>query len=231
MRTGLIAKKIGMTSRFMKEDGQMVPCTVLQVPTNLVLETKKYETKNACLVGACFSEKAEKRAKKPRLGYFKKLGVTFCDEVREFRISEDGILPSSTSLGAGHFALGQLIDVCSERAKGKGFSGEIKRHNFRSQRASHGVSKTHNHAGSTGQCQDPGKVFRGKKMAGQYGSGRKTIQNLQVLEIDLEASVILVKGAVPGPNAGIVYVRDAVKFEGRQPVQLPVIKSEEGATA
>lgn len=220
MRTGLIAKKMGMTARFLP-DGTRVPCTVLYVPNNIVLEKKTYSTKVSYLLGANFAPKAEKRANQSRKGYFSKLGASFCEEVREFEVASDYELPLLASLSVSHLALGQKVDVISMRSKGKGFSGEIKRHNFRSQRASHGVSLTHNHAGSTGQCQSPGRVFPGKKMAGQYGSERKTLQSLEVLYMDVEKSLVYVKGSVPGPKGEVVYIKDAVKFAARQPVELP----------
>ena len=229
MRTGLIAKKMGMTARFL-QNGTRIPCTVLHIPNNIVLEKKAYTNKTSCLVGTAFSLKSEARANKARKGYFSKLGTSFCDVVKEFEVDSNFQVPLLSSLGVSHYAVGQKVDVISLKSKGKGFSGEIKRHNFKSQRASHGVSLVHNHAGSTGQCQDPGRVFPGKKMAGQYGASRKTLQSLEVLFVDVEKSLIYIKGSVPGPSNAIVFIQDAVKFSSRQPVELPSYSAQEGAS-
>ena len=126
-----------------------------------------------------------------------------------------------TEVGANHFVLGQKVDVCAT-SKGKGFQGGIKRHNFGGMRATHGVSVSHRALGSTGQCQDPGKVFKGKKMAGQMGNKRVTTQNLEIAAIDLEDNLVLVKGSVPGPKSGWVYITDAEKFKAPKDVPLPL---------
>ena len=138
----------------------------------------------------------------------------------EFRVSNENVLEVGAGLGANHFVVGQFVDVCAT-SKGKGFAGAMKRHNFGGLRASHGVSISHRSHGSTGQCQEPGKVFKGKKMAGQMGNERVTTQNLQVVGVDLEDNLVLIKGAVPGANSAWVYITDAVKKPAHDDVPLP----------
>ncbi len=208
-RTGLIARKLGMT-RVFGVDGSHIPVTVLHVDCCEVVavRTKERDGYTAVQLGA--GRRKAKNVTKPMRGHFAKAGVEPKAKLAEFRVSEDALLPVGARLHVGHFVAGQYVDVTGI-SKGRGFAGPIKRWGFGGLRASHGVSLAHRSHGSTGQRQDPGKVFKGKKMAGHYGHERVTVQNLEVFGVDPERGLILVKGAVPGPNGGWVLVRDAVK--------------------
>ena len=186
MRTGIIAKKIGMSNLY-TQSGTNIPVTVLHIDQCQIVERIDSNDKNAdkVLVGACKLKKANKAQK----GFFEKKKSEAFKYLREFSIDKDAELKSGDQLNASHFQEGQFIDV-SGFTKGKGFAGVMKRHNFSGLRASHGVSISHRSAGSTGQCQDPGKVFKGKKMAGQYGDVHKTLQNLQVVKVDEAKNII-----------------------------------------
>ncbi|MAS86431.1 MAG: 50S ribosomal protein L3 [Micavibrio sp.] len=218
MRTGLIAKKEGMT-RVFDEDGQQVPVTVLRIE-NCQVVAQRTEAENgyvALQLGAGLAK--VNRTSKAQRGHFAKAKVEPKKKVAEFRVSAENLVEVGAELGANHFVPGQLVDVCGTSI-GKGFAGAMKRHNFGGMRASHGVSISHRAHGSTGQCQDPGRVFKGKKMAGHMGDERVTTQNLKVVMIDVEEGLILVKGAVPGAKNGWVYITDAVKkaFSGELPL-------------
>lgn len=207
-RAGVIAKKVGMT-RIFNDKGQQVPVTVLQVDALQVVAHRTVDKNgySAIQVGA-FAQKAQ-RLSKPVAGHFKKAGVEAKKVLAEFRM--EGELPAvGTELKADYFAAGQLVDI-SGVTKGRGFAGVIKRWNFSSGRASHGNSLSHRIHGSTGSRQDPGKVFKNKKMAGHLGVENVTTQNLEVVSVDAELGVILVKGSVPGNKNSLVMVRDAVK--------------------
>ena len=207
MRTGIIAKKIGMSNLY-TQSGTNIPVTVLHIDQCQIVERVDSADTNAdkVLVGACKLKKANKAQK----GFFEKKKSEAFRYLREFSIDKDTELKSGDQLNASHFQEGQFIDV-SGFTKGKGFAGVMKRHNFSGLRASHGVSVSHRSAGSTGQCQDPGKVFKGKKMAGQYGDVHKTLQNLQVVKIDDEKNIICVKGATPGARGTWLVVEDSIK--------------------
>jgi len=209
MRSGLIAKKVGMT-RVFAEGGVHVPVTVLHVDGAQVVAHKTTEKDgyNALQLGAGTAK--VKRTTQPMRGHFAKAKVEPKVKLAEFRIEEDGFIDLGAELTADHFVPGQIVDVTST-SKGKGFAGAMKRWNFGGLRATHGVSISHRSHGSTGQCQDPGRVFKGKKMAGHYGDERKTQQNLEIVSTDAEEGIILVKGAVPGAKNGWVLVNDAVK--------------------
>lgn len=209
MRTGLIAKKVGMTRMF-DDNGRHIPVTVLAVE-DLQVVSQCTEEKNgytALQLGA-FNQKPQ-RVSKPMVGHFKKAKVDPKQIVREFRVSADNLVEVGQALTVEHFQEGQFVDITGN-SKGRGFAGAMKRWNFGGLRASHGVSISHRAHGSTGQCQDPGKVFKGKKMAGHYGDERVTQQNLKVVKIDMDKGVLLVRGSVPGANGQPVLVRDAVK--------------------
>lgn len=210
MRTGLIARKEGMT-RIFTEDGRQVPVTVLKIDncqvTALMTDEKNGYTSVQLGAGAAKVNRTSKAMRQ----VFANAKVEPKKKVAEFRVDADNLPEIGQEVGANHFVVGQKVDVCAT-SKGKGFQGGIKRHNFGGMRATHGVSVSHRALGSTGQCQDPGKVFKGKKMAGQMGSKRITTQNLEIAAIDLEENLILVKGAVPGPRSGWIYVTDAVKM-------------------
>ncbi len=209
MRTGLIAQKLGMT-RIFDASGAHVPVTVLKVDACQVTAARTVERDgyNAVQVGAGVAKVS--RTGRAMRGHFAKAKVEPKRELAEFRVAEDAVLAPGTVLGADHYVAGQYIDVTGQSI-GKGFAGAMKRHNFSGLRASHGVSISHRSHGSTGQCQDPGKVFKGKKMAGHMGAERVTVQNLEVAAIDNDEGLILVRGAVPGSKGCWVTVRDAVK--------------------
>lgn len=209
MRTGLITTKVGMT-RIFDEAGKAVPVTVLQVKDCQVVQQKTTEKDGYTAVQLGMGAKKASRTNKPLTGHFAKANVEPKQFVREFRVSEENLLEVGAELKADHFETGAFIDAQATTI-GKGFQGGMKRHNFGGLRASHGVSISHRSLGSTGQCQDPGKVFKGKKMAGQMGNKLRTQQNLQVVEVAAEEGLILVKGSVPGAKGGVVLIKDAVK--------------------
>lgn len=209
MRTGLIAKKVGMT-RVFDNEGRHIPVTVLKVDNCEVVSimTEEKNGYNAVQLGA--GQAKVKNVSKPMRGHFAKTKIEPKSKVVEFRVNEDALLNVGDEIVPSHFVAGQKVDVTGTSI-GKGFAGGMKRHNFGGLRASHGVSISHRSHGSTGQCQDPGKVFKGKKMAGHMGDERVTAQNLTVVSVDDEAGLILVKGGVPGFDTNWVLVKDAVK--------------------
>ena len=210
MRTGLIARKEGMT-RFFDENGRHIPVTVLKVDNCQVVSIRSEETDGYTAVQLGAGTAKVKRVAKAQRGHFAKAKVEPKKEVVEFRVTPDNVVDVGAEIVASHFALGQFVDVTGT-SKGRGFTGVLKRWNFGGLRATHGVSVSHRSHGSTGQRQDPGKVFKGKKMAGHYGDETVTTQNLQVVHVDDEDNLILVKGCVPGGNGGWVLVYDAVKM-------------------
>ena len=222
MRTGIIAKKIGMSNLY-TQSGTNIPVTVLHIDQCQIVERVDSADANAdrVLVGACKLKKANKAQK----GFFEKKKSEAFRYLREFSIDKDTELKSGDQLNASHFQEGQFIDV-SGFTKGKGFAGVMKRHNFSGLRASHGVSVSHRSAGSTGQCQDPGKVFKGKKMAGQYGDVHKTLQNLQVVKVDEEKNIICVKGATPGARGTWLVVEDSIKRNDIKEVEGTSVQAE-----
>ena len=208
-RTGLLAKKLGMT-RIFDETGKHVPVTVLQLDNCQVtgIRTKDKDGYVALQLGVGTAK--VKNVAKAQRAQFAATKVEPKKKLIEFRVSEDALLEIGAELSAAHFTAGQFVDVTSTSI-GKGFAGVMKRHNFGGLRATHGVSVSHRSHGSTGQRQDPGKVFKGKKMAGHMGDHRVTTLNLKVAAIDAEQNLILVKGAVPGAEGAYVQIRDAVK--------------------
>ncbi|PIT08878.1 50S ribosomal protein L3 [Snodgrassella communis] len=211
MTLGLVGRKVGMT-RVFDENGASVPVTVLDMSANRVTQLKSEATDGYTAVQVTFGQKKANRVSKAQAGHFAKAGVEAGRGLVEFAVSEEKLaeLSVGAEINVGIFAAGQLIDVTGT-SKGKGFSGTIKRHNFGSQRASHGNSRSHRVPGSTGMAQDPGRVFPGKRMAGQYGNVRSTIQNLEIVRVDTERQLLLVKGAVPGAVNSDVVVRPSVK--------------------
>ena len=209
MRTGLIAKKIGM-SRIFKEDGQNIPVTLLKVDTCKVIDHRKIDKHGYLAIKIAYGQSKKSTINRPTNGYFKKLKTESTNLTAEFRVSEDGVVQIGKDLSVNHFLNGQYVDI-SGFTIGKGFAGGMKRHNFAGNRASHGVSISHRSHGSTGQCQDPGKVFKGKKMAGRLGNVKRTIQCLEVISTDHENGLIIIKGSVPGPKGLFVQVRDSIK--------------------
>jgi len=209
MRSGVIAKKLGMTRLFL-EDGKQVPVTVLQLDGLQVVAQRTNERDGYTAVQLGSGAAKAKRVTAPMRGHFAKANVAPKRKVAEFRVSPDNLIGVGEEITADHYFAGQYVDVAGTSI-GKGFAGVMKRHNFGGLRASHGVSISHRSHGSTGQCQDPGKVFKGKKMAGHMGAVRVTTQNLQVIRTDSDRGLIMIKGAVPGSKGGWVTVKDAVK--------------------
>ena len=209
MRTGLIAKKIGMT-RVFDQNRKHNSVTVLEIPSAKVLKLRKTEKDgyNALVIG--FDKLVSSKLNKPEKSFFAKLKTEPVKKIKEFKVSEDNLVESGTKIDVSHFVVGQFVDVKSTSI-GKGFAGGMKRHNFSGLRASHGVSISHRSSGSTGNSQDPGKVWKGKKMAGQLGNKTVSIQNLEVVSIDEDRGLLLVKGGVPGSIGGWVSITDAKK--------------------
>jgi large subunit ribosomal protein L3 len=209
LRTGLIAQKVGMT-RLFGVDGSHVPVTVLKVEKCEVVAVRTAEKDGYTAVQLGVGTRKAKNVTKPMRGHFAKAKVEPKAKLGEFRVGEDGLLNVGDEVHVGHFVAGQFVDV-SGVSIGKGFAGAMKRHNFGGLRASHGVSVSHRSHGSTGNRQDPGRVFKGKKMAGHMGNHRVTVQNLEVFGVDPDRGLILLKGGVPGPKGGWLRVTDAVK--------------------
>lgn len=211
MSLGLVGRKVGMT-RIFAEDGASIPVTVLDMSDNRVTQIKTPELDGYAAVQVAFGTKKASRVSKPEAGHFAKAGVEAGRGLCEFDVDVAALseLKVGDAITVEIFQAGQLVDVTGT-SQGKGFSGVIKRHNFSSNRESHGNSVTTRAPGSIGQAQDPGRVFPGKRMAGQYGNVRRTVQNLEIVRIDAERQLVLVKGSVPGSKEGDVIVRPAVK--------------------
>jgi large subunit ribosomal protein L3 len=209
MRSGVIAKKLGMTRLFMA-DGRQVPVTVLQLDNLQVVAQRTAERDGYTAVQLGAGAAKPKNVTEPMRGHFAKSSVAPKRRIVEFRVAPENLIDVGAEITADHFVQGQEVDIAGTSI-GKGFAGAMKRHNFGGLRASHGVSVSHRSHGSTGQCQDPGKVFKGKKMAGHLGSVRVTTQNLEVVRTDADRGLIMVKGAVPGSKGGWVTIKDAVK--------------------
>ena len=219
MRTGLIAQKLGMT-RVFHEDGSHLPVTVLKVENCQVVAVKTEETDGYSAVQLGVGEAPARNVSKPMRGHFAKAKVEPKRRLAEFRVSEDALLDVGAEITADHFVAGQPVDVVGTSI-GKGFAGAMKRHNFGGLEATHGVSISHRSHGSTGNSQDPGKVFKGKKMAGHMGDVRRTVQNLTVESTDAERGLILVTGSVPGAKGGYVLISDAKKRKAPDGVPFP----------
>jgi len=230
LRSGVIAKKLGMTRLFM-EDGRQIPVTVLQMDGCQVVAQRTADRDGYTAVQLGVGNVKAKNVTQPMRGHFAVAKVEPKRKLAEFRVSEDNMIGVGEEITADHYFAGQYVDVAGTSI-GKGFAGAMKRHNFSGLRASHGVSVSHRSHGSTGQCQDPGKVFKGKKMAGHMGSARVTTQNLEVVKTDSTRGLIMVKGAVPGSKGGWVTIKDAVKKPLPENVILPAaLKSAAEAAA
>ena len=232
LRSGVIAKKVGMTRLFM-EDGKQIPVTVLQLDKLQVVAQRTPEKDGYTAVQLGAGTAKAKRTSQQMRGHFAAAKVEPKRKLAEFRVDPDNMINVGEEITADHYFAGQYVDVAGTSI-GKGFAGAMKRHNFGGLRASHGVSISHRSHGSTGQCQDPGKVFKGKKMAGHMGAARVTTQNLEVVKTDSSRGLIMVKGAVPGSKGGWVTIKDAVKKPFPENAILPAaLKSaaEEAAKA
>ncbi|MCT4635622.1 MAG: 50S ribosomal protein L3 [Rickettsiales bacterium] len=209
MRTGLIAKKMGMTTIY-DEGGAVTAVTLLKVEDCQVVQVLNHDVAGYSALQVGTGAVKLKNLTNPLKGHFAKNSVAPKRKLVEFRVDEQDVVGAGSNLTAGHFVVGQFVDVTGTSI-GKGFSGWMKRWNFRGLKASHGVSIAHRSGGSSGQCQDPGKVAKGKKMPGQMGSKRVTAQNLKVMFVDQEKNLIGIKGAVPGHKDNYVLIKDAVK--------------------
>jgi len=206
--SGILAKKIGMTQIF--EDGKFIPVTVVEAGPNYVLQKKTVENDGYTALQLGFDEKKEKNTTKPIMGIFKKAGVNPQRFVKELRVDSVEGFELGQEIKADVLAEVEYVDITGT-SKGKGTAGVMKRHNFSGNRASHGVSRNHRLGGSIGMSSWPGKVLKGKKMAGQYGNATVTVQNLKVVKVDVENNLLLIKGAVPGSKNSYIVVKPAIK--------------------
>jgi large subunit ribosomal protein L3 len=229
MRSGVIAKKLGMTRLFL-EDGKQVPVTVLQLDNLQVVAQRTADRDGYTAVQLGAGAAKAKRTSAGMRGHFARANVEPKRKIAEFRVSPDNLIDVGAEITADHYLAGQYVDIAGTSI-GKGFAGAMKRHNFGGLRASHGVSVSHRSHGSTGQCQDPGKVFKGKKMAGHMGSARVTTQNLEVVRTDADRGLIMVKGAVPGSKGGWVTIKDAVKKAAPADLPMPAAIRQAAAAA
>ena len=216
MSLGLVGRKVGMT-RVFADDGTAIPVTVLDVGGNRVTQVKTPDSDGYAAVQVTYGKRRASRVAKPMAGHLAKAGVEAGEVLKEFPVTTDELanLKPGDVVGVDRFAVGQLVDVTGT-TKGRGFSGVIRRHNFSSNRASHGNSVSHNKPGSISMAQDPGRVFPGKKLPGQYGNVTRTVQTLPVVRIDAERGLLLVKGSVPGADGGHVVVRVAAKTPAKK---------------
>ena len=216
MSLGLVGRKVGMT-RVFTDEGNAIPVTVLDVGGNRVTQIKTPETDGYAAVQVTFGKRRASRVTKPAAGHLAKAGVEAGELLKEFKVSADDLarFKAGDTIGVDTFAVGQLVDVTGT-TKGRGFSGVIRRHNFSSNRASHGNSRSHNTPGSISMAQDPGRVFPGKRMAGHYGSETRTTQLLKVVRVDAERGLVLVKGCVPGADGGHVVILPSAKTPAKK---------------
>ncbi len=215
MAIGIVGRKAGMT-RVFTDDGASVPVTVIEVQPNRVTQVRSSESDGYSAIQVTVGEKKASRLNKPAAGHFAKAGVEAGRGLWEFRLDDHaGDVPEvGAEINAAIFEVGQKVDVRGN-SKGKGFQGGVKRHNFRMQDATHGDSISHRASGSIGQCQTPGRVFKGKKMAGQMGAVKVSAQNMEVIRVDTDRNLLLVKGAVPGARGGDVVVTPAIKMKNK----------------
>jgi len=229
MRTGLIAKKLGMT-RLFRDDGTHVPVTVLHLDQVQVVDNRTQERDGYTAVQLGWGRAKVKNVSQPNKGHYARVKVEPKKKLVEFRVDANALLEPGQTLSAAHFLVGQKVDVCGI-SKGKGFAGGMKRWNFAGLEASHGVSISHRSHGSTGNRQDPGKTFKNKKMAGHLGHERVTTLNLEVAGVDAERGLLMLRGAVPGAKDGYVLVRDAIKRKAPEGLPFPAAFLATGAAA
>ncbi len=230
MRTGVIAKKMGMT-RLFQEDGRHVPVTVLALEGNQVVSVREMDRDGYTAVQLGAGVAKSKNVAKPQRGHFGKAEVEPKAVVHEFRVNADGLLDVGAEISADHYVAGQIVDI-QGKTQGKGFQGGMKRWGFGGLRATHGVSVSHRSLGSTGQRQDPGKVFKNKKMAGHMGDKYRTQQNLEIVSTDVERGLLFVKGSVPGSKGGWLFVKDSVKVARHADAPFPAgLKAANSNTA
>ncbi|MDA9719551.1 50S ribosomal protein L3 [Betaproteobacteria bacterium] len=211
---GLIGTKVGM-SRVFGADGASVPVTVIKFGLNVVSSLKSSQKHGYSAVQIGYKEVKKNKLNKPSLGYCAKLGIPTVSKLKEFRLSNEESIPSiGSTMSIDSFAVGEFVNVTGI-SKGKGYAGAIKRHGFSSQRTSHGNSVSHRAIGSTGMCQDPGRVFKGKKMSGHLGAVKRTTRNLKVIEVDGKNMLIMVKGSVPGNNGAEIVLKPSVKKKNK----------------
>jgi large subunit ribosomal protein L3 len=225
MSLGLVGRKVGMT-RVFTEDGDTVPVTVVDVSNNRVTQIKTPETDGYTAVQLAYGQRRPARVNKAAAGHFAKAGAVAGHTLKEFRVNADQLtsLKVGGAVGVDIFKVGQKVDV-SGTSQGKGFAGVIKRHHFSSNRASHGNSVSHNKPGSIGQNQDPGRVFPGKRMAGHMGAEHSTVQNVEIVRIDMERQLLLIRGALPGSRGGGVTVKPPVRAARAVVAPKPAAKS------
>jgi len=221
MSLGLVGRKVGMT-RVFTDDGDSIPVTVVDVSNNRITQVKTTETDGYSAIQVTFGKRRASRVLKPAAGHFAKAGVEAGHTIREFRVAADkiGDLKAGGVVSASVFSVGQMVDVTGV-SLGKGFQGAIKRHNFSSNRASHGNSRSHNTVGSISMAQDPGRVFPGKKMPGHMGAVKRTVQSLKIVRIDEARQLLLISGAVPGSRGGDVIVAPAKRTKKTAPAKAP----------
>ena len=226
MSLGLVGRKVGMT-RVFTDDGDSVPVTVVDVSDNRVTQIKTAQTDGYVAVQVAFGKRRASRVNKAAAGHFAKAAVEAGHTLKEFRVTDEQLaaLKVGGKVGVDLFQVGQMVDVTGT-SQGKGFSGAIKRHHFSSQRASHGNSRSHNAPGSTGMAQDPGRVFPGKRMAGQLGNVTRTTQSLEIVRIDAERQLLLIKGSVPGSKDGDLLVHPATKARPKKVVAVVAKKGK-----
>ena len=218
MTIGLVGRKSGMT-RVFTEDGASVPVTVVEIAPNRVTQIKELETDGYRAIQVTAGSRKASKVSKPEAGHYAKAGVAAGEGLWEFRLdASDEAFQVGSELTVERFEQGQKVDVAG-RSKGKGFQGVVKRWNFRTQDATHGNSLSHRAPGSIGQCQTPGRVFKGKKMSGHMGDERVTTQGLEVVRVDAERNLLLIKGAIPGAPGSEVIIRPTVKAAGNSPSQ------------
>ena len=210
MQKGIIGKKIGMTQIFDQEAGKVIPVTVVEAGPCVVVQKKTVENDGYAALQIGFDEVKAQRISKPMKGHFDKSEVGYKRVLREFRLDDCDALNVGDLLKADTFAVGDIVDV-SGTSKGKGFSGAIKRHNQHRLKETHGTGPVHRQAGSMGACSSPSRIYMGKGMAGHMGAEKVTVQNLEVVKIDVENNLIALKGAIPGPKGGVVCITDSVK--------------------